>query len=124
MKTLYYILKVYLFPILLFLLLLGAGTSLFANDWGKTGHRIVGEIAERQLTDEVKEKVYDILNGESLASVSTWADEMRSNPDFDKFGKWHYVNLPLDREYTDIEHTQDNIVTVIERCVAVLKSPS
>ena len=49
---------------------------------------------------------------------------MRSNPDFDKFGKWHYVNLPLDKEYTDIEHTQDNIVTVIERCVAVLKSPS
>jgi len=124
MKTLYYILKVYLFPILLFLLLLGAGTSLFANDWGKTGHRIVGEIAERQLTDEVKEKVYDILDGESLASVSTWADEMRSNPDFDKFGKWHYVNLPLDKEYTDIEHTQNNIVTVIERCVAVLKSPS
>ena len=27
----------------------------FANDWGKTGHRIVGEIAERQLTEEVKE---------------------------------------------------------------------
>ena len=24
------------------------------NDWGKTGHRIVGEIAERQLTEEVK----------------------------------------------------------------------
>ena len=121
MKTLYYILKVYLFPILLFLLLLGAGTSLFANDWGKTGHRIVGEIAERQLTDKVKEKVYDILDGESLASVSTWADEMRSNPDFDKFGKWHYVNLPLDKEYTDIEHTQNNIVTIIIFCLPINK---
>jgi hypothetical protein len=124
MKTLYNILKVYLFPILLFLLLLGAGTSLFANDWGKTGHRVIGEIAERQLTEEVKEIVYDILDGESLASVSTWADEMRSNPDFDKFSHWHYVNLPLDKEYTEMEHTKANVVNIIERCILVLKSPS
>ena len=124
MKTLYNILKVYLFPILLFLLLLGASTSLFANDWGKTGHRVIGEIAERQLTEEVKEIVYDILDGESLASVSTWADEMRSNPDFDKFSHWHYVNLPLDKEYTEMEHTKANVVNIIERCILVLKSPS
>ena len=48
MKALYNILKIYLFPILLLILLLGAGSALFANDWGKTGHRIVGEIAERE----------------------------------------------------------------------------
>jgi hypothetical protein len=124
MKTLYNILKVYLFPILLLLLLLGASTSLFANDWGKTGHRVIGEIAERQLTEEVKEIVYDILDGESLASVSTWADEMRSNPDFDKFSYWHYVNLPLDKEYTEMESTKANVVNIIERCILVLKSPS
>ena len=96
----------------------------FANDWGKTGHRIVGEIAERQLTEEVKEIIYDILDGESLSSVSTWPDEMRSNPDFRPYDKWHYVNLPLDKEYTDIEHTQDNIVRIIERATAILKSPT
>jgi len=124
MKTLYSILKVYLFPILLVLLLLGAASSLFANDWGKTGHRIVGEIAERQLTDEVKDIVYDILDGESISSVSTWPDEMRSNEDFRPYDKWHYVNLPLDKEYTDIEHTQDNIVKIIERATAILKSPT
>ena len=124
MKTLYYILKVYLFPILLFLLLLGAGTSLFANDWGKTGHRIVGEIAERQLTDNVKEIIYDILDGESLSSVSTWADEMRSNPDWRPYDKWHYVNLPSDIEYMEMKHTQENIVIIINRAIAILKSPS
>src|SRR6056300_969062 len=96
----------------------------FSNDWGKTGHRIVGEIAERQLTEEVKEIVYEILDGESLSSVSTWADEMRSNTDFDKFSHWHYVNLPLDKEYTEMEHTKANVVNIIERCILVLKSPS
>lgn len=124
MKALYNIVKVYLFPILLFLFLLGACSSLFANDWGKTGHRIVGEIAERQLTEEVKEIVYDILDGESLASVSTWADEMRSNPDWRPFDKWHYVNLPLDIEYPDADVPEENVVTIIERCVLILKSPS
>ena len=94
------------------------------NDWGKTGHRIIGEIAERQLSDDVKDIVYDILDGESLAVVSTWPDEMRSNPEFDKFSHWHYVNLPLDKEYPEVKHTKDNVVTIIERCVAILKSPS
>ena len=94
------------------------------NDWGKTGHRIIGEIAERQLSDDVKDIVYDILDGESLAVVSTWPDEMRSNPEFDKFSNWHYVNLPLDKEYPEVKHTKDNVVTIIERCVAILKSPS
>ena len=106
------------------LLLLLLPTLLFSNDWGKTGHRIVGEIAERQLTQEVKEMVYDILDGESLSSVSTWPDEMRSNPDFKSYDKWHYVNLPLDKEYPEIGHDGDNIVRIIERATAILKSPT
>ena len=106
------------------LVLLLLPTMLFADDWGKVGHRIIGEIAERQLTKEVKEIVYDILDGESLASVSTWPDEMRSNPEFDKFGKWHYVNLPLDKEYTEIEHTQENVVIIIKKAIGILKSPN
>jgi len=93
-------------------------------DWGKTGHRIVGEIAERQLTDEVKKIVYEILDGESLSSVSTWADEMRSNPNWRPYDKWHYVNLPLDVEYPDADVPEENIVTIIKRCVAILESPS
>ncbi len=106
------------------LLLLIPFFAFGSADWGKTGHRIVGEIAERQLTEEVKEKVYDLLDGESLASVSTWADEMRSNPEFDAFAKWHYVNLPLDVEYPDADVADENVVTIIERAVTVLKSPS
>lgn len=106
------------------LVLLLLPTMLFADDWGKVGHRIIGEIAERQLTKEVKEIVYDILDGESLASVSIWPDEMRSNPEFDKFGKWHYVNLPLDKEYTEIEHTQENVVIIIKKAIGILKSPN
>ena len=68
---------------------------LLLSSWGKIGHRTIGEIAERQLTSETREIVRELLDGQSLAVASTWADEMRSNPNFDKYAKWHYVNLPL-----------------------------
>jgi hypothetical protein len=47
---------------------------------------------------------------------------MKSNPDFKDYNKWHYVNLPLDKEYPDVEHTLDNIVMFIERATFILKS--
>jgi len=45
--------------------------------WGSIGHKVVGEIAERKLNSNVKLIVNDLLDGESLASASTWADEIK-----------------------------------------------
>ena len=96
---------------------------LFA-DWGKTGHRVIGQIAQNNLTETALKAVTELLDGETLATVSTWPDEMRSNPDFRPYDKWHYVNLPEDKKYHEVEHTQDNIVTIIERAIDILKEPS
>ena len=104
---------------LLFLLLLP--TMLFANDWGKTGHRIVGQIAQDRLTPKTLRAVTELLDGETLATASTYADEIRSNPAMDGFKIWHYVNLPEDKKYEEVEHTQDNAVIAIERCIDALK---
>ena len=49
---------------------------------------------------------------------------MRSNPNWRPYDSWHYVNLPLDVEYPDADVPEENVVTIIERAVAVLKSPS
>ena len=88
----------------LFLLLLILPLFGFTPEWGKVGHRTVGEIAQRHLTPEATSAVFELLDGESLSSASTWADEMRSNPDFDIYSNWHYVNLPLDKNYGEVEH--------------------
>ena len=90
--------------------------------WGKTGHRVVGEIAEKNLTVEVREKVRDLLDGHSLANASTWADEMRSNSKFDKYSSWHYINLPIDKEYDEIPSTANNVITQISKAIEVLNS--
>lgn len=50
--------------------------ALLANttlSWGfgATGHRIVGELAERHLTVQARQNVHRILAGQSLAEAST-----------------------------------------------------
>ncbi|HTD28714.1 MAG TPA: S1/P1 nuclease [Xanthomonadaceae bacterium] len=66
--------------------------------WGPEGHRVVGELAQRQLDPQATAAVADLLRGEpepTLAGVSNWADELRaSDPDFAKrTSRWHYVNF-------------------------------
>ena len=109
---------IFMKKLLIFLLI---PISLYA-DWGKTGHRVVGQIAQDNLTPEALAAITEILDGETLATVSTWADEMRSNPDFRPYDKWHYVNLPEDKKYHEVEHTQDNAVIIIFRAIDKLKS--
>lgn len=90
-------------------------------DWGKTGHRVVGQIAQDNLTPAALKAVTEILKGETLATASTWSDEIKSDSSYDEFKKWHYVNLPLDKKYSEVEHQSENIVTAINRCIKVLQ---
>ncbi len=79
-------------------------TAVPASAWGPVGHRVVGKIAEAHMTSEAKEGVEALLGVESLARASTWADEMRSHPDKDYFGKfapWHYATVPVGENYKD-----------------------
>ncbi|GHA84613.1 S1/P1 nuclease [Cognatilysobacter bugurensis] len=78
------------------LVLVAASTPALA--WSALGHRLVGELAERQLSPEAKAEVARLLAGEkepTLAGVSTWADELRSSsPEaFKRTAPWHYVKL-------------------------------
>ncbi len=56
--------------------------SIALLSWGVTGHRTVGKIAEKHLTPKARAAVEDLLGGASLADVSTWADEVRSHPEY------------------------------------------
>lgn len=95
----------------------------FANDlvWSKTGHRVTGEVAEKYLTRKAKKAIHKLLNGQSLAEVSTFGDEIKADRKFREFSPWHYVNFPLDKKYTDVEPSEDgDIVAGINKCIAVV----
>jgi len=62
--------------------------------WGRVGHRASGLLAEARLTPTARAAVAELLGpGQSLAEVSTWADEVRH--DRPESAPWHYVNVPI-----------------------------
>ncbi len=94
-----------------------------APTWGPTGHRTTGKIAETHLKKSVFKKIDKLLNGESLAFVSTYGDEIKSDKKYKQFYTWHFVNMPFGIQYEDSEkHPKGDLVTGITTCVDILKN--
>jgi hypothetical protein len=68
-----------------------AGSSSTAA-WGGQGHRLVGLVAADRLTPVARQHVDWLLDGRSLAEVSSWADTITS--DQQQTSLWHYLNIP------------------------------
>lgn len=79
------------------LALLCAPFSLLA--WGVLGHRAVAKIAENHLSATARREVARILGHETMPLVSTWADELRSDPQFRDTAPWHYLNVPVGLDF-------------------------
>lgn len=106
----------------LFALLLAAPTAAFA--WGANGHRIVGRIAENHLTDEAARAIECLIGPESLAQVSTWADEIRSDPDWKKADPWHFISIDDSETLETTERDPDgDVLEAMQRLEAVLRDP-
>lgn len=96
----------------------------FANApfWSKTGHRVIGEVAQEQLTNKAKKAISEILEGQSLAAVSNFADEIKADSTYRKFSAWHYVNFPASEKYGDSPVSPyGDLIIGIGECIRILK---
>lgn len=110
--------------IILFGLLLLVQQTSFAHEmeWSRTGHRTIGEVAQAHLSGKAKRALLKLLEGQGLASVSNFGDEIKADRNFSKFDPWHYVNYPEDKKYREAEPSAEgDIITGIEKCMAVVK---
>ena len=97
-------------------------TNFTTPNWGPTGHRTVGEIAANHLTKKANKEINKILNGHSIAWVSTYADEIKSDRNYRRFYSWHYINFPVNGKYeTSKKNPKGDLVTGIHTCIEVLK---
>ncbi len=103
-------------------LLVSIQVATAAEDWGKTGHRATGEIAEQYLSKRAKKAIEKLLNGASLALVSNHGDDIKSDPAYREYGPWHYVNFPFDGTYeTSEKNEKGDLYVAINTCISVLK---
>jgi hypothetical protein len=107
-------------------LALMSSSAVFA--WGATGHRVVGEVATRFLELETLVKVNKILKGASLARVSTWPDEIKSEPGtYQHTFNWHYTTWQTDVHSHGAENENSStgfLMTSVEAQTAVLRNPN
>jgi len=94
-----------------------------ARAWGTEGHRIIADIAWDHLTDAARENLRPLLGGDDLASVSNWADDIRSERP--ETAAWHYVNIPPDSgEYQPKDCLNDKcVVGQIHKFARILGDP-
>ncbi len=91
--------------------------------WGQIGHRATGWIAQDLLSAQARQAVDRVLEGNSLAEVSTWMDEVRSDPSFDYMGPWHYVTLPPGQTYQTVEKAEGgDVLWALDKVVSELKA--
>ena len=99
-----------------------------ALSWGPTGHRAVGRVAERHLSEAAARGVAAILGSESLAQASTWPDEIKSDPAWDPTWKvtapWHYVTIDDGATYdTAPKDPSGDVIEAIGRFLKTLRDP-
>lgn len=101
------------------------GFTTATNDelrWGQIGHRTTGDIAEQYLTEKAAAEVKRVLGDASLAKVSTWMDEVRSDDSYDYLNTWHYVTIPEGETYESSEKEErGDIIKGIRTAVEKLK---
>ena len=74
----------------------------FAMGWGKTGHRIVGKVAETYLTKNAKFQIKKIMGHHDLSRMSNWADEIKSDPEWKIANDWHWCTIPVQGEINSL----------------------
>lgn len=98
------------------LLLVSFVISSYAFAWGPKGQQITVKVAEAYLTPSAKNKIAVILSGQSLSSFATWADQVRSTPEWSHTSTWHYVDV------ADAKIQDQNVMTAIDNAFEILTS--
>ncbi|WP_394648173.1 S1/P1 nuclease [uncultured Sphingomonas sp.] len=93
--------------------------------WGKTGHRVVGQIADAHLSSKARAAVKRILGTETMAEASNWPDFMKSDPSpfWQKTASaWHYVTIPAGKNYDQVgAPPEGDAMTALDRFSATLR---
>ena len=97
--------------------------QLFA--WGPLGHQLVGDVAERHITDKTREALKELLSDDrTLGDVANWADSIKGERPETR--PWHYANVEEGAEAFELERDcgeQSCVVEQVNLNLEVLRDP-
>jgi hypothetical protein len=73
--------------------------SMPVFSWWEKEHQVVAIIAENNLSEAARKQVNLLLDGESMASISSWADSVKSDPKWSHSKRWHYINAGSNQNF-------------------------
>ncbi|UXP33412.1 S1/P1 nuclease [Reichenbachiella agarivorans] len=98
-------------------------SCLTAFGWGKTGHRVVGDIAYWHLNKKAKSNIHQLLKHEHLNMVGNYMDFIRSDSKNDYMTPWHYCTVPDGQTYAEAGTPDEgDAVVTINRLIEELKT--
>ena len=110
--------------LLLGLMLVLLSTTL-GYSWGKTGHRVVGQIAENHLTKKAQKNIQALLGNEALGIIGNYMDFIRADRSNDHMTPWHYCTIPDGMTYEEAGVPENgDVIQTINRLIEELKSKS
>jgi len=97
--------------------------SANAISWGLTGHRVVGEIAQKHLSGKAKKNLHRVFGHEGLAYNANWMDFIKSESSYDYMKPWHYCTIPEGKTYAEAGTPEEkDILWAINNFTGQLKS--
>lgn len=118
-----------LITILTLFALVACTTKVLA--WGTTGHRVIAEIAERNLNKKAQKNVKALLDNQHMAFWANWPDFIKSDTTkrWDHTHIWHFVNAPAGMDKTQFVNfistiKQDNVYSAINELTTILGDKS
>lgn len=82
--------------------------------WGNKGHQVIARIATARLSTNARQAIAELLSPrETLDSVSTWADQIKTQRP--KTRSWHFVGIPLsDTRYSPSKDCGKGDICIVE----------
>lgn len=104
-------------------IILGVFSAANALSWGLTGHRVVGEIAQKHLKSKTKKELKRVFGHESLAYNANWMDFIKSDPTYKYMSPWHYATIPDGQTYEQAgTPPEKDVIWAINHFTGQLKS--
>jgi hypothetical protein len=92
----------FLLPFFIFTLIIPASA------WDVTGHRVIADIAYKNLSCKARRGVDKILGKKGIIFESSWADGVRNEKGYEYSYPWHYQNLKDSMNADDLKNLLAN----------------